>query len=102
MKSIIPLSLLFLLGCNPNFNDGVIINKPYIPEYTTVDFIYIYNASTENFDLMPITKKVPEQFQFVIEKSIDNETFTKTINVSKETYKSYNTFDYYPRAEDIN
>lgn len=101
MKLLIIILFLFILGCQSDIQDGIIINKPYIAEHKACEIETNYDYYDNQYNYVIVIKTIPEQFQFIIEKTINNKIIRKTINVSEEIYKSYNTYDFYPRAEKL-
>lgn len=66
--------------------EGTIINKYYEKSYSTIGFFVVFHN--------------PEAWYFELEKDVDGETKTITIEVTEDTYNNFNVGDYFTEEQE--
>lgn len=81
---------------NLNYGDkeGTIINKYHREPYTTTSYVMSGKI------MVPIINRYPESWNFELQKDVEGEKKTITIEVSQNTYNNYSIGDYFKESEE--
>ena len=74
--------------------EGTIIDKYYRGSYVTTTYV------TSGKIIIPNTMYHPESWNFKLQKEVDGEEKTITIEVTEELYNKYNIGDYFKESEE--
>lgn len=96
LKSVILVVFIFQIGCE-RINEGVIIDKEFVPAYTDSGMRMEYNFFSKKYELTSYTDHFPDRWYITFKKMVDETTLeykTREVSVDQSTFNKYNLNDW--------